>query len=113
MHHFSQNRNEVGNGRNEGIACYSGGRSPMEIHRFYHPDRGSHDFTTDRWSSIYSGWNDEGVAFHGSSTGHPVYRIWQPGRGDVILTTNSHEFNALRSRGWQDGGILCYTYILQ
>jgi hypothetical protein len=115
MHHFSQNYNEIGNGQCEGIACYSGGRLTFDVQRLYHPGRGAHYFTID-WGEkerfVRDGWCYEGVAFQGSHTGSPIWRIWQPNTGDVILTTNSHEFHALENQGWQGGCIMCYTYCL-
>jgi hypothetical protein len=84
------------------------------VYRLYNPNTGEHFYTTgmfERNSLIAEGWNSEGVGWVSSTTGEPVYRLYNPNAkgGDHYYTKSPFEKDSLTKRGWLDEGVGWYS----
>lgn len=70
------------------------------MHRLYNQTTGEHFYTTsetERKALVRSGWRDEGIAFYSpKGAGKSVYRLYDTGTGEHLLTENWIEYTMLR-----------------
>ena len=64
----------------------------------------------ERRDLINAGWNNEGVGWQIPADGNvPVYRLYNPGSGEHIYTTNFAEYQRVGTAGWHQEGIAWYS----
>jgi|GEM_PF-4410382 len=109
----------------EGVAFYASqasaaGLSP--VYRFYNGTIHDRLLTMDANEKAYwdarpsSGWSDEGVNFYAATSSMtgltPVYRLYNTGNHDRLLTMDANErafWDARPSSGWTDEGVAFYA----
>ncbi len=77
-----------------------------EVYRLYNRYTGEHFYTksyTERTHLMSVGWQDEGIGWITSSSGTPVYRVYNPyaSGGDHYYTTSKYEAQQLVKKGWR------------
>jgi hypothetical protein len=108
-HLFTTNGGEVDHLRRcgwqyEGIAFHAS-EWGTAVHRLY---KGGHMWVLEgeRNALCGQGWGCEGVAWRIPPGGRtPVYRVYNPGSGDHLWTTNGGERDSCLRNGWRDEGV--------
>lgn len=77
-----------------------------EVYRLYNRYTGEHFYTksyTERTHLLSVGWQNEGIGWITSSSGTPVYRVYNPyaSGGDHYYTTSKYEAQQLVKKGWR------------
>lgn len=77
-----------------------------EVYRLYNPNTGEHFYTknyAEKLNLQNVGWRDEGLGWISSSSGTPVYRLYNPhaSGGDHYYTKSKYEAQQLVNKGWR------------
>ncbi len=100
------NRRLESDGKDDDLKPVSNQGGP--VRRLYNPN-GFHHYTLDASEAsrlVSKGWRDEGVAFNAPKGGTvAVYRLYNPGDGDHLLTTSFQEASERQADGWSYEGV--------
>jgi hypothetical protein len=88
-----------------GVFAQAAQASTVIVYRLYNINTGEHFYTSselEESSLNNNGWNYEGTAFVASTSGVPVYRIYNPNvnGGDHYYTKSKFEADSLVKLGW-------------
>ncbi len=89
----------------------------QDVYRLYNANTGEHFYTlnfAEKTNLQNVGWRYEGIGWLSSSTGSPVYRVYNPNAkgGDHYYTMSKYEAQQLVSKGWRwdnNGGAAFYS----
>lgn len=84
----------------------------VQMYRLYNRNSGEHFYTqnaVEKNNLITKGWNYEGVAWNGPTSGSPVYRLYNRNAGDHHYTLHAYEKDNLIKKGWRYEGISWYS----
>lgn len=78
----------------------------QDVYRLYNANTGEHFYTlnfAEKTNLQNVGWRYEGIGWLSSSTGSPVYRVYNPNTrgGDHYYTMSKYEAQQLVSKGWR------------
>ncbi|MFK5291767.1 hypothetical protein ACI3PH_14630, partial [Lactococcus lactis] len=89
----------------------------QDVYRLYNANTGEHFYTlnfAEKTNLQNVGWRYEGIGWLSSSTGSPIYRVYNPNAkgGDHYYTMSKYEAQQLVSKGWRwdnNGGAAFYS----
>lgn len=82
----------------------SSGQS-LSVYRAYNPNSGDHLYTPDAAEyrhTLAAGWQAEGVAWQGATSGQVLYRLYNPQTGEHFYTVDAAERQAVLAAGWRE-----------